>query len=125
MEFLGYRRPDGSVGIRNWVLLVPFRYEHQIAERIARTVRGTRVLVTTGCLGRPRHDRETFARVIAGLGCNPNVAGTILIGTAPEAEYPEVDYHRLACFDCLFNPLNSFFHTRHLLRLDQFGKLGS
>jgi len=96
MEFLGYRRPDGSVGIRNWVLLVPFRYEHQIAERIARTVRGTRVLVTTGCLGRPKRDRETFARVIGGLGRSPNVAGTILIGTAPETEYPEVDYHRLA-----------------------------
>ena len=43
MSFLGYPRPDGNCGIRNYVLVIPGGI---VAERICSLVRGTRTLAT-------------------------------------------------------------------------------
>lgn len=62
--FLGYPRPDGSAGIRNWVLILPAQREvNLIAFDISKHVLGTKVILTTvkedvqSKTGRPLHER--------------------------------------------------------------------
>ncbi len=81
MSFLGYRRPDGSVGIRNYVLVLPGGL---ISSKICEFVTGTKTIITADIgSGRTKRDRETVARVLIGLGKNPNVAGVIVHGVSP------------------------------------------
>ncbi len=88
--FLGYRRPDGSVGVRNYVLLLPAdKWVNMLTGQIAGWVVGTKQFVSPGEYGRPSADRELLARVLKGLGMNPNVAAVLVLGMAPEYGYPE------------------------------------
>lgn len=94
MEFMGYPRPDGSVGIRNYVLVIPGGL---IASKICEFVPGTKTIVTSkNGGGMTSRDRETVARTIFGLGLNPNVAGVIVHGGNPKSGYPELRTERLA-----------------------------
>jgi altronate dehydratase large subunit len=94
MSFLGYVRPDGSVGTRNYVLVMP---QGIIAKTICDFVPGTKTLITTDHgSGRTANDRETIARVLIGLGRNPNVASVILHAASPGVGYPELRAERLA-----------------------------
>ncbi len=56
--FLGFPRPDGSVGTRNYVLILPAGF---LATKIHETVVGTKMTLTadTGG-GRTKRDRETI-----------------------------------------------------------------
>ena len=52
MEFWGYSRPDGSVGVRNHVLILPAtRNVNYICHRIALAVPGVTTFYTTGEYG--------------------------------------------------------------------------
>jgi altronate dehydratase len=60
MSFLGYKRPDGSVGTRNYVLIIP---QGLIAKSIGDFVVGTRTIQTVDHgSGRTANDRERIAR---------------------------------------------------------------
>jgi len=76
MTFLGYVRPDGSVGTRNHVLVIPQGY---LASKICDFVPGTKCIATanTGS-GRTDRDREAISRLLIGLGRNPNAASVIV-----------------------------------------------
>jgi len=80
MKFLGYERPDGSVGIRNHVLVLPSADSTLIATKICEFVAGARTvpLASGNFVGRTSRDRETAARTLIGLGRNPNVASVIV-----------------------------------------------
>lgn len=94
MSFLGYVRPDGSVGTRNYVLVIPQGF---ISARICELVPGTRSFMSPDHgSGRTANDRETIARVLIGLGRNPNVASVILHAASPGVGYPELRVERLA-----------------------------
>ena len=94
MSFLGYVRPDGSVGTRNYVLVIP---QGIISKSICDFVAGTRTIVTCDHgSGRTAGDRETIARLLIGLGRNPNVASVIVHATSPGVGYPELGAERLA-----------------------------
>jgi altronate dehydratase large subunit len=94
VSFLGYVRPDGSVGTRNYVLLIP---QGIISKTIHDFVAGTKVLISPDHgSGRTANDRETIARVLIGLGRNPNVASVILHAASPGVGYPELTAERLA-----------------------------
>jgi altronate dehydratase large subunit len=94
MAFLGYPRPDGSAGIRNYVLIIPGGL---VAARICSLVRGTRTIVTpVSGSGHTRRDREAIGRTLVGLGCNPNVAAVIVHNTSPGAGYPETNPQHIA-----------------------------
>jgi len=94
MSFLGYRRPDGSVGIRNYVLVLPGGL---ISSKICEFVAGAKTIITADIgSGRTKRDRETIARVLIGLGKNPNVASVIVHGVSLSAGYPELNPERLA-----------------------------
>jgi altronate dehydratase large subunit len=94
MSFLGYVRSDGSVGTRNYVLVIP---QGLISKMICDFVVGTRTFQTVDHgSGRTANDRERIARVLIGLGKNPNVASVIVHAASPGVGYPELRAERLA-----------------------------
>ena len=97
MEFWGYSRPDGSVGVRNHVLILPAtRNVNYICHRIALAVPGVTTFCTTGEYGRTGSDRKRLARFLTGIARNPNVANVLLIGMPHGYGYPEFQTDALA-----------------------------
>ena len=95
MTFLGYERPDGSVGIRNHVLIIPGGL---VATKICEFVEGTKtILVAQDTYNdHTSRDRGMIARSLIGLASNPNVASVIVNGSSTSAQYEEFHMTRLA-----------------------------
>ncbi|MFD1677218.1 UxaA family hydrolase [Alicyclobacillus fodiniaquatilis] len=78
---MGYRRPDGSVGIRNHVLIIPVDdISNEACEAVANKIQGTMALPHP--YGRLQYgeDLELHFRTLIGTGRNANVAAVIVIG---------------------------------------------
>ncbi|MDR0343810.1 MAG: UxaA family hydrolase, partial [Nocardiopsaceae bacterium] len=80
----GYRRPDGTVGTRNSVVIIPVDdLSNAVCEAAAKTV--------PGALALPHHygrlqfgeDLELTFRTLIGTGANPNVAAAVVVGIEP------------------------------------------
>ena len=85
MKFMGYGRPDGTVGVRNLLLVLPSVVcANDTAMRIAAQLSGA-VYVTHqhGCAQLPDDAAQT-RRTLAGFGGNPNVAACIVVGLGCE-----------------------------------------
>jgi altronate dehydratase large subunit len=85
LKFLGYRRGNGSVGVRNHVLVFPTVIcASSVARKIADAVPGT-VFVTHqhGC-GHLGEEKEHMIRAMTGFCSNPNVGGVLLVGLGCE-----------------------------------------
>ena len=83
-SFLGYRRPDGSVGIRNEIWILPtVGCVNGTAKRLAELTGAKAYTHPWGCsqLG---GDLETTQRTLAGLAKNPNAAGVLILGLGCE-----------------------------------------
>lgn len=94
MKFLGYVRSDGSVGIRNHVLILP---PGLVSAKICECVRGTRTITTAdNGSSRTKRDRETVARTLTGLGRNPNIAAVVIHEANWGLWYPETQPEVLA-----------------------------
>ena len=94
MSFLGYIRSDGSVGTRNYVLVIP---QGIIAKSVCDFVAGTKTIVSVDHgAGRTANDREQTSRLLIGLGKNPNVASVLVHAASVGAGYPELRPERLA-----------------------------
>ena len=82
--FLGYRRKNGEVGIRNelWVIPTVGCINH-VVERLAKEHGAFAYTHPFGCsqLGA---DKETTERVLAGLCRHPNAAGVLVVGLGCE-----------------------------------------
>lgn len=80
----GYRRPDGRVGIRNHVIILPVDdLSNAAAEGVARLLPGAMALPHP--YGRLQFGADldlTFTTLI-GTGTNPNVAAVLVIGIEP------------------------------------------
>jgi altronate dehydratase large subunit len=82
--FEGYRRPDGSVGVRNHVLVLSVNgLTGPTARRIGRAVPGARVVTTPYGSGLMGDDARLQHRALVGLGRHPNVAATLVVGGSP------------------------------------------
>ena len=82
--FLGYRRENGRVGVRNHVVILPVDdISNAAAEAVANNIKGT--LALPHAYGRLQfgEDLELFFRTIIGTGANPNVAAVVVIGIEP------------------------------------------
>ena len=80
-EFMGYERPNGTVGVRNRLLVIaPIDCSYEPARQVAAQVEGA-VAVTQhhGC-----RDDEMLINTLVGTGRNPNVAGILLFGLGCE-----------------------------------------
>ena len=86
MEFKGYRRPDGRAGTRNYVgVLSTVVCANEVAERIARQVRGaTAFLHHQVCCQMPM-DVTRVSQTLIGLGQNPNLASVLLVSLGCES----------------------------------------
>jgi altronate dehydratase large subunit len=85
MEFMGFRRPDNTVGIRNHVLVLPSVVcANRVARDISQNAPGsTWVEHEHGCtqLG---EDAELTKRVLVSHGTHPNVYGVVVVGLGCE-----------------------------------------
>ena len=80
----GYRRIDGSVGIRNHVVILPVDdLSNAAAEGAASLVPGTTAL--PHAFGRLQFgdDLDLTFRTLIGMGSNPNVAAVVVLGIEP------------------------------------------
>ena len=80
-DLVGYRRPDGRVGIRNHVLILPVDdISNAAVEGVAALVDGT--LALPHAYGRLQYgeDLEVHFRTLIGTGSNPNVAAVVVVG---------------------------------------------
>jgi altronate hydrolase len=97
--FLGYRRPDGRVGIRNWILIVPTSMcaSHEAAQ-IATVAEYTvfdrarypnvdgvvAIPHNKGCGCSDGSNIEVMLRTLANYAAHPNVGGVVFIGLGCE-----------------------------------------
>ena len=82
--FMGWRRKNGRVGIRNHVLILPLDdLSNAACEAVANNIKGA--LAIPHSYGRLQfgEDLELHFRTLIGTGANPNVAAVIVIGIEP------------------------------------------
>ncbi len=85
MKFKGYRRPDGKVGIRNHVLLLPASAcSSDTCRFVAEQVKGTVSIINQNGCAQVESDLKITQDVLSGFAANPNVYGTILISLGCE-----------------------------------------
>ncbi|MEX0730776.1 MAG: UxaA family hydrolase [Aquisalimonadaceae bacterium] len=84
LTFMGYRRENGRVGIRNHVIILPLDdLSNAACEAVAHNIKGALAL--------PHHygrlqfgaDLDLHFRTLIGTGCNPNVHSVVVIGIEP------------------------------------------
>lgn len=85
VTFQGYRRPDGSVGVRNYVLVLPTvicanRVALHIGERVPGVVAIPHVHGCDFDAERSARSNQTFI----GFACNPNVGAVLLVSLGCE-----------------------------------------
>ena len=79
--FMGWRRENGRVGVRNHVVLLPLDdLSNAACEAVANNVKGTMAL--PHAYGRLQfgEDLALHFRTLIGIGSNPNVAAVVVIG---------------------------------------------
>jgi (2R)-sulfolactate sulfo-lyase subunit beta len=84
MTFMGWRRENGRVGVRNHVVILPLDdLSNAACESVANNIKGTMAL--PHAYGRLQfgEDLELFFRTLIGTGANPNIAACIVIGIEP------------------------------------------
>ncbi len=96
MKFKGYRRPDGRVGSRNIVALIPTVVcANDVASSILAQVQGTQaILHHQGCCQLPP-DLERVTETLLSLSLTPNIGAVLLLslgceGTDVERLYEEI-----------------------------------
>ena len=85
MTFWGYRRPDGRVGIRNKILILPASVCASDTTRIIASQVESAVTFNNqnGCSQVPS-DQQFTMDVMAGYAANPNVYGTVVVSLGCE-----------------------------------------
>jgi (2R)-sulfolactate sulfo-lyase subunit beta len=84
-EFLGYRRENGRVGVRNHVIILPLDdLSNAACEAVANNIKGTMALPHP--YGRLQFgaDLDLHFATLIGTGSNPNVAAVVVIGIEDE-----------------------------------------
>ena len=79
--FMGYRRENGRVGVRNHVIILPVDdISNAACEAVANNIKGT--LALPHPYGRLQFgaDLDLHFRTLIGTGSNPNVAAVVVIG---------------------------------------------
>jgi len=93
--FLGFPRPDGRVGVRNYIAVVAAsNCAAHVADLVARRFEGQALAPNVdgvaafphhhGCAGVTGRDGELLHRTIAGVLDHPNVFGAVLLGLGCE-----------------------------------------
>ena len=92
LEFMGFRRENGRVGVRNHVIILPLDdLSNAACEAVGHNIKGT--LALPHPYGRLQfgEDLELHFRTLIGTGASPNVAACIVIGIEPQWTQRVVD----------------------------------
>ena len=85
MKFPGHERPDGSVGIRNYVGVLPASLcANTIAMEIASGIENVIALPHNGRCTYLGEDEDIFRRALVGIGNNPNIGAVLIVGVGCE-----------------------------------------
>ncbi|MDB0439398.1 UxaA family hydrolase [Clostridioides difficile] len=85
MKFYGYKRPDGRVGIRNHILILPTSVCASDTTRIiASQVQGAVTFNNQNGCSQVSSDQQLTMDVMAGYAANPNVYGVIVVSLGCE-----------------------------------------
>jgi altronate dehydratase large subunit len=88
--FLGYKRPDGRVGVRNYLgVLSTVTCANQAAEDIAKHVDGAAVFTHQQGCGLLQSDLAIVDRTLTNLGRNPNLGAVLVVSLGCEGVDPE------------------------------------
>ena len=80
MNFLGYRRPDGRVGVRNKIFILPASVCASDTTRIiASQIEGAVTFNNQNGCSQVAGDQQLTMDVMAGMAANPNVYGIIVV----------------------------------------------
>lgn len=79
--FMGYRRPDGRVGVRNFVAVISaMDNTNPCARRIADIIPAAQAVTTPFGRTQIGHDFEVTLRTLAGIGSHPNIGAVLVLG---------------------------------------------
>jgi (2R)-sulfolactate sulfo-lyase subunit beta len=82
--FMGYRRENGRVGVRNHVVILPVDdISNACCEAVANNIKGTMALPHSYGRLQFGEDLDLHFRTMIGTGANPNVAACVVIGIEP------------------------------------------
>ena len=85
MTFYGYKRPDGRVGVRNHVLVLPASVcAADVARIVANQVTGAVTFHNQQGCAQVGPDMQMTMDVLAGFAANPNVYGTVVVSLGCE-----------------------------------------
>lgn len=80
-KFLGYKRQDGRVGVRNYIGIIPSVVcANAVVERIKQNVEGTVAIPHTEGCTQVGEDYEQTVRTLVGLATHPNLASVLIVG---------------------------------------------
>ncbi|SDW91266.1 UxaA family hydrolase [Paenibacillus sp. CF384] len=87
--FLAYERPNGDIGIRNHLLIIPTVIcSNQVCNRIMQMVPGSVAIPHQHGCSQIGADKERTFDVLAGTGKNPNVGAVLIISLGCEVVDP-------------------------------------
>ena len=99
--FLGYRHPDGRVGIRNDIWVIPLvGCVNRLAERLAQSCGGLALTHPYGC-SQMGKDHETTANMLAQFCHHPNAGGVLFVSLGCENNTLESFKARLGDYSSL------------------------
>ncbi|MFC2023660.1 UxaA family hydrolase, partial [Chloroflexota bacterium] len=84
MQFRGYRRPDGRVGIRNYVAVVSTVFCSASVARMIAGATGAAEITHDGGCGQLGPDKAHTERVLHGVASHPNVGAVLVVGLGCE-----------------------------------------
>lgn len=90
---MGYVRPDGSVGTRNYLVILPSVFcANSTVQKIAAQIPGAVAMPhVVGC-SQVGLDLEITARTLKAMGCHPNAGAVIVVGLGCERFNPQELY---------------------------------
>lgn len=84
-RFLGYRRADGRIGVRNHVLVLsPTGLTSALAQRVSSLVRGTICVGSGFGRGQVAEDARLHSETLTGLAAHPNIGGVVVLSASQD-----------------------------------------
>ena len=122
MEFWGYRRPDGKVGVRNKILILPASIcATDTARIVASQVEGAVTFHNQNGCSQVPSDMKLTLDTIAGMAANPNVYGTVVISLGCEGCQMELLVHDKASAYCHIQPICRVPFVLYISRSRKYG----
>ena len=92
--FEGYRRANGTIGVRNHVIVINTVSELVgLTKKIAELVPGVLSVVHQGGLSQYPEDMRQTIRTLIGVAGHPNVSGVLLVGMGVDKVADELMMH--------------------------------